>query len=177
MERKKSFSMSIDNVFYQHGIFATGKVETGQIKVGDKVKICGHKTKMPNLCASLSRFSPDDHPHLTSIKEAVSGEYIRIGLLEGSKLQIRKGTLKKFNELKYMTDIDHTVSTGNKFADKVIVKGAATALNYIAKTPQTKAAVKVVEKFAQKTYPYVENGSANLARAKTAYSEVCKKRK
>lgn len=87
------------------------------------------------------------------------------------------GFARKFNELKYMTDIDHTVSTGNKFVDKVIVKGGATALNYVARTPQTKAAVKLSEKIAEKAYPYVENGSANLARAKTAYSEVCKKRK
>lgn len=87
------------------------------------------------------------------------------------------GFARKFNELKYMTDIDHTVSTGNKFADKVIVKGASAALNLLARTPQTKAAAKLTEKIAEKSYPYIENGSANLARAKAAYSEVCKKRK
>lgn len=87
------------------------------------------------------------------------------------------GFSRKFSELDYMTDIDHTISTGNKYIDKAIVKGGAAVLNYVAKTPQTKAAVKLVEKIAEKTYPYVENGSANLARAKTAYSEVCKKRK
>lgn len=29
-----------------------------------------------------------------------------------------KSFINKFNELKYMTDIPHTVSTGNKFVDK-----------------------------------------------------------
>lgn len=89
MKHEKSFSMSIDNVFYQYSIFATGKVQTGHIKVGDKVKICDNNTEMANLCTSLRRISPDHS--LLSISKAYAGEYIRIGLLEGSKLQIKKG--------------------------------------------------------------------------------------
>lgn len=84
-----------------------------------------------------------------------------------------RGFISKFNELKYMTDIPHTISTGNKIIDKNIAKYGAKIVNGIVKSPKGKLAVKAGEK----AYPYIENGGANIARAKAAYNEVCKRKK
>lgn len=84
-----------------------------------------------------------------------------------------KGIIKKFKELKYMTDIPHTISTGNKSADKIIGKYGSAVVGLAVKNPVLKLGVKG----AGKVYPYVEDTFANLARAKMAYEEACKRRK
>ncbi len=83
-----------------------------------------------------------------------------------------KSVIKKFNELKYMTDISHTISTGNKVVDKAIAKYGAKVSRVVVKNPIAKLAVKKSEK----AYPYIEKGGANIARAKVAYKEACKKK-
>lgn len=83
------------------------------------------------------------------------------------------GVVKKFNDLKYMTDISHTVSTGNKKFDKTIAKVGAGILGKAIKSPQGKAILYG----AKIAYPYVETGSANIARAKVTYDETCKRKK
>ena len=50
-----------------------------------------------------------------------------------------KGVAKKFKELKYMTDISHTVSTGNKKADKAIAKVGAGILSKVVKKSARKS--------------------------------------
>ena len=75
----------------------------------------------------------------------------------------KKGFIDKFNELEYMTSI----STGNKFIDKNIAKYGAKALGVLAKSPQAKFVVKA----AEKAYPYIETGGANIARAVAAYRD------
>jgi len=82
-----------------------------------------------------------------------------------------KGVANKFRQLGYMTDIPHTVSTGNKVADKYIAKYASKALGAVAKAPTAKVIIKG-SKFA---YPYVEKGGANIARGIATYNETCKK--
>ena len=84
-----------------------------------------------------------------------------------------RGFINKFNELKYMTDMPRTISTGNKLIDKTIAKYGAKIVSGLVKTPKGRFAVKVGEK----VYPYIENGGANIARAKAAYNEVCKRKK
>lgn len=84
-----------------------------------------------------------------------------------------KGVIKKFNELKYMTEISHTISTGNKFIDKNIAKYGSKIIGTAVNTPKGKLAIKVTEK----VYPYVEKGGANIARARAAYNEVFNKKK
>ena len=79
----------------------------------------------------------------------------------------KKGFIDKFNELEYMTDIPHSISTGNKFIDKNIAKYGAKALGVLAKSPQAKFVVKA----AKKAYPYIETGGANIARAVAAYRD------
>ena len=79
----------------------------------------------------------------------------------------KKGFIDKFNELEYMTDIPHSISTGNKFIDKNIAKYGAKALGVLAKSPQAKFVVKA----AEKAYPYIETGGANIARAVAAYRD------
>lgn len=83
------------------------------------------------------------------------------------------GVVKKFNDLKYMTDISHTVSTGNKKFDKTIAKVGAGILSKVVKSPQGKAILYG----AKIAYPYVETGFANIARAKVTYNETCKRKK
>ena len=101
------------------------------------------------------------------------------GLESGNQFQIleqlaknnhtsnKKGFIDKFNELEYMTDIPHSISTGNKFIDKNIAKYGAKALGVIAKSPKARFVVKV----AEKVYPYIEKGGANVARAVVAYKD------
>lgn len=97
MKEKYSFFMRIEHVFYQYGIFVIGRVEKGNIKLGDKVTILGNNTEEQNLCISLKLYPPQSHgifrKHLSteqiSIKEAHKDDYICIGLLQGSVLQIR----------------------------------------------------------------------------------------
>ena len=79
--------------------------------------------------------------------------------------------VNKFKELEYMTDIPHTISTGNKIIDQAIAKYGAKFANKIIKTPRGKIAVE----YSKKAYPYIEKGGANIARARVAYKEVCKK--
>ena len=62
-----------------------------------------------------------------------------------------KSFINKFNELKYMTYIPHTVSTGNKFVDKNIAKYGAKVISGLVKYPKGKIAVKVGEK----AYPFL----------------------
>ena len=82
-----------------------------------------------------------------------------------------KKFINKFNDLEYMTDIPHTISTGNKFIDKNIAKYGRKIMEKLIKDPRAKMFVKISEK----AYPYIENGAANLARAKAAYEEVFNK--
>lgn len=84
-----------------------------------------------------------------------------------------KGVAKKFKELRYMTKISSGISTGNKFIDKVVAKGAAKIATTLVKDPRGKIFIKA----AEKAYPYVEKTSANIARVKATYDETCKKRK
>lgn len=84
-----------------------------------------------------------------------------------------KGVAKKFKELGYMTKISPGISTGNKFIDKFVAKGVATAANKLVKDPRGKVIIKSTEK----AYPYVEKTGANFARAEATYDETCKKRK
>ncbi len=71
-----------------------------------------------------------------------------------------------------MTDIPHTISTGNKFIDKNIARYGRNIMEKFIKDPRAKMFVKI----AEKAYPYIENGAANLARAKAAYEEVFNKK-
>lgn len=93
MVQKSSFSMRIDDVFYRYGIFVTGKIQCGCIKIFDKLMVIGENEEMENLCISLSKHHPYDKTQKTSVKEAVAGDYVSICLLQGSKLQIRKGMM------------------------------------------------------------------------------------
>lgn len=88
---KQNFVMLIDDVFYQYGIFVVGKIQSGAIKVFDKLVVVGHNTEMQNLCISIKKYDSEDRTELISVKEALAGDYVRIGLIEGSKFQIRKG--------------------------------------------------------------------------------------
>ena len=56
----------------------------------------------------------------------------------------------------------NTISTGNKFIDKNLAKYGAKAVGTVVKIPKG----KIVVKAAEKAYPYIEKGSANIARAK-----------
>ena len=91
MKNENSFTMSIDGVFCQYGIFAAGRVENGHLKVGDKIDVIGNNAILKNVCASLAKYHPHDKKQKTSVKEVHTGDYVCIGLLEGSKLQIRIG--------------------------------------------------------------------------------------
>ena len=82
-----------------------------------------------------------------------------------------KGIANKFRQLGYMTDIPHTVSTGNKMADKYIARYASKALGAVARTPAT----KVIAKGTKFVYPYIETGGANIARGVATYNETCRK--
>lgn len=90
MKDGNSFSLCIEEVFYCHGLFVTGRIESGRIKICDKLKISGNNTEMTNLCASLQKYSPDKKAK-KPVDTAQEGDYVCIGLLQGSKLQIRKG--------------------------------------------------------------------------------------
>ena len=100
MEMKSSFSMPIDYVFYQWGIFVVGQVKNGSIKLGDKVKVLGNNSELDNLCISLRKYerhftrpSDKDIVPRVQVSEAKEGDYVCIGLLQGSKLQIRSGMI------------------------------------------------------------------------------------
>ena len=83
-----------------------------------------------------------------------------------------KGVANKFKQLGYVTNISHTVSTGNKTADKYIAKTASKVINTVVKDPRLKSVIK-----ASKTvYLYVEKGGANIARGIAAYRENCRKK-
>lgn len=84
-----------------------------------------------------------------------------------------KGYVKKFKELKPMTDISHTISTGNRKIDKTIAKLGGATLNLCVQDPRAKAFINM----AGKVYPYVEDAAANIARAQMSYQEVCRKKK
>lgn len=92
--------MHIDYVFYQWGIFVIGQVKNGSIKVGDKVKVLGHNSELDNLCISLKKYehgfaqlADKDVVSRMQVSEAKEGDYVCIGLLQGSKLQIRSGMI------------------------------------------------------------------------------------
>lgn len=82
---------------------------------------------------------------------------------------------KKYKELSYMQDISHTISTGNKRVDKAIVNLATKGVNTYVKDPRLKAGLNVGLKIAQKTYPYIEDAGAFVARVNMAYKESKKK--
>ncbi len=84
-----------------------------------------------------------------------------------------KGVANKFKKLEYMSNISHSISTGNKMIDKQISKYATKAINSMVKGPRLKAVINI----SGKMYPYTEKTGANIARAITAYKENCKKRK
>lgn len=88
---ERNFSMLIDDVFYQYGIFVVGRVQSGSIKVCDKLLVVGKNYQMDNLCISLKKYHDLDKTQKESVKEAGVGDYVCVGLLQGSKLQIRKG--------------------------------------------------------------------------------------
>ena len=50
--------MRIDDVFYRYGIFVTGKIQSGCIKIFDKLMVIGENEEMENLCISLSKHHP-----------------------------------------------------------------------------------------------------------------------
>lgn len=106
-----------------------------------------------------------------SLKLIFTGKEIKMSRKIAADCSIR-GFVNKFKELKYMTDIPNTISTGNKFIDKNIAKYGAKAVGTVVSVPKG----KIVVKAAEKAYPYIEKGSENIARAKTAYIEVCKKK-
>ena len=80
--------------------------------------------------------------------------------------------IDNFRRLDYMTDIDHTISTGNKFVDKTVGTYGSKIIGMGVKNP----AAKLIVKAAGKVYPYVEKASANIARAKAAYDETYRKK-
>ena len=82
-----------------------------------------------------------------------------------------RGFANKFNELKYMSDVPHTISTGNQFVDKNIAKYGAKILNNFVKDPKAKFLIKGIKK----AYPYIEDAGAGLARMQAAYAETCKR--
>lgn len=86
---KQDCVMLIEDVFYQYGIFVMGKIQNGTIKVFDKLVVVGNNTEMQNLCISIKKY--DSREERISVREAYVGDYVCIGLIEGSKLQIRKG--------------------------------------------------------------------------------------
>lgn len=82
------------------------------------------------------------------------------------------GFIDNFNRLEYMTDIDHTISTGNKYIDKAIGNYGSKVVGMSVKN----SAAKLIVKTAGKVYPYIEKASANVARAKAAYDETYRKK-
>lgn len=72
-----------------------------------------------------------------------------------------------------MTVIPHTISTGNKKIDKAIAMFGSKIVGTVVKDPKAKLALKTAEKL----YPYLEKGGANIARAQAAYKETCQRRK
>ena len=82
-----------------------------------------------------------------------------------------RGFANKFNELKYMSDVPHTISTGNQFVDKNIAKYGAKILNSFVKDPKAKFLIKGIKK----AYPYIEDAGAGLARIQATYAETCKR--
>lgn len=79
--------------------------------------------------------------------------------------------IEEFKKLKYMTKIPHQISTGNKHFDKKIAQRVANVATTFIQNPQLKA----ITRTAEKAYPYVEDVSANIARAIAAYNESCNK--
>lgn len=57
-----------------------------------------------------------------------------------------------------MTDIPHTISTGNKKIDKAIAMFGSKIVGTVVKDPKAKLALKTAEKL----YPYLEKGGAAL---------------
>lgn len=49
MVQKSSFSMRIDDVFYRYGIFVTGEIQSGCIKVFDKLMVIGKNEEIAYL--------------------------------------------------------------------------------------------------------------------------------
>lgn len=88
---EQNFSMLIEDVFYQYGIFVVGRIQSGHIKVCDKLSVVGKNDRMDNLCISLQKYLPSDKTQKASVNEAGMDDYVCVGLLQGSKLQIRKG--------------------------------------------------------------------------------------
>lgn len=80
--------------------------------------------------------------------------------------------VNNFKKLEYMTDIDHTISTGNKYVDRAIGTYGSKVIGVGVRNP----AAKLILKATGKIYPYVEKASANVARAKAAYDETYRKK-
>lgn len=72
-----------------------------------------------------------------------------------------------------MTVIPHTISTGNKKIDKAIAMFGSKIVGTVVKDPKAKLALKTAEKL----YPYLEKGGANITRAQAAFKETCQRRK
>ena len=83
---------------------------------------------------------------------------------------------KKYNDLAYMQDISHTISTGNKSVDKAIVKAVNVGVNTFVKNPALKTGLKTGLKIGEKVYPYIEDAGAFTDRVSTAYKESRKRK-
>ena len=86
-----NFFMKIEDVFYNQGIFVVGSIQRGAIRIWDKVLIVGENTEMRNLCISIKKYDSSNRIEATPVQEASAGDCVCIGLIEGSKFQIRKG--------------------------------------------------------------------------------------
>lgn len=84
-----------------------------------------------------------------------------------------KGVTNQFKDLKYMTNIKHSISTGNKMADKAIAEFGGKILDIVTYDPKVKVGVKI----AKAVYPHVEKGGANVARGVVTYNKTCKRKK
>ena len=86
MEQKNSFLLNIDNVFNIHnqGTVVTGRVESGCIKTGDKLKISGAGMEITAVCAKLEKY-------MQKISMANVGDYIGITLSDMSKTGVSRG--------------------------------------------------------------------------------------
>lgn len=64
MEQKNSFLLNIDNVFNIHnqGTVVTGRVKSGCIKNGDKLKIARAGMEITAVCARLEKYMQKKSP-------------------------------------------------------------------------------------------------------------------
>lgn len=85
---KEGFLLVIDAVFHIHtiGVVVTGRVQEGNIKKGDKLKISGANIEIATTCVKLEKFQ-------CKISEATVGDYIGVVLSDVIKSDIQRGML------------------------------------------------------------------------------------